>query len=64
MPRLPFVPGGDKKFFELLESEAKNLKETAQALAELMNNYDSLEERVQRIIDFEHSGDDIIHSIM
>ena len=64
MVKLPFVPKGDRKFYELLESEASNLKDTAQALADLMNDYDSLEKRVQKIIDLEHKGDDIIHSIM
>ncbi|MFQ5934281.1 MAG: DUF47 domain-containing protein [Dehalococcoidia bacterium] len=64
MPKLPFVPGGDRKFFELLEQEAANLKDTAQALTELINHYDSLEEQAQHISDLEHKGDEIIHSIM
>ena len=43
--KLPFVPGGDKRFYQLLEDEVRNLKETAQTLTELMNDYDSLQER-------------------
>lgn len=64
MPKLPFVSGGDKKFYELLENEASNLKDTALALVEMIKNYDSLEDRAQKISDLEHKGDDIIHSIM
>lgn len=64
MVKLPFVPRGDKRFYELLESEASNLKDTAQALADLMNDYDSLKECVQKITDLEHKGDEIIHSVM
>jgi len=62
--KLPFVPGGDKKFYQLLVDEAKNLKETAQTLTRLMNDYDCLEECAQLISDQEHKGDEIIHSIM
>ena len=64
MAKLPFVPRGDKIFYELLQQEASNLKDTAQALTDFMNNYDTLEERIQLIIDFEHKGDEIIHAIM
>ena len=64
MPKLPFVPGGDKKFYELLESEATNLKDTAFALTELVKDYDSLEGHAQNISDLEHQGDEIIHTIM
>lgn len=64
MVKLPFVPGGDKKFFDLLQEGAKNLTETVQKFEELMSSYDKLEERVKEIMDCEHKGDDIIHEIM
>ncbi|MEE9199439.1 MAG: DUF47 family protein [Dehalococcoidia bacterium] len=64
MVKLPVVPGGDKKFYDLLQEEAGNLKDTAQALTDLMNDYDSCRERVEHITDLEHRGDEIIHSIM
>ncbi|MEE9248229.1 MAG: DUF47 family protein [Dehalococcoidia bacterium] len=64
MPKLPLFPGGDKKFYELLECEASNLKDTAFSLAEMVKNYDYLEDRATKINDLEHKGDDIIHQIM
>jgi predicted phosphate transport protein (TIGR00153 family) len=64
MVKLPFVPGGDKQFYELLGSEAANLKDAAHALSELMTDYDALEERAANISALEHKGDEIIHAIM
>ena len=64
MTRSPSIPGAHEKFFELLQSEASNLKTTAQALAEMMDDFGSVQESAQRIRDLEHTGDEIIHSIM
>ena len=64
MPKLPFSPSGDKKFFDLLLEEASNLKDTAQALTGMIDNYDDVEQRAKQITDLEHKGDEIIHSIM
>ena len=64
MARSPSVPGAHEKFYELLQSEAANLKTTAQALAEMMDDFTSVEEKAQKIRDLEHTGDEIIHSIM
>lgn len=64
MVKLPFVPGGDKKFYELLLSEASNLKDTTEALTELMDDFESLQKGAEKIQDLEHKGDEIIHNIM
>ena len=64
MARSPSVPGAHEKFYELLQSEAANLKTTAQALAEMMDDFTSVEEKAWKIRDLEHTGDEIIHSIM
>lgn len=64
MARSPSIPGAHEKFYELLQSEAANLKTTAQALAEMMDNFDSVDKSAQKIQDLEHAGDEIIHAIM
>ena len=53
----------DKIFFQLLEAESKNVLAGAQALHELMSNYDGLEERRKLIQSIEHRGDEIVHEI-
>ena len=45
MARSPSIPGAHEKFYELLQSEAANLKITAQALAEMMDDFTSVEEK-------------------
>ena len=64
MVRSPSVPGAHEKFYELLQSEASNLKATAQALTEMMEDFGAADESAQKIQDLEHAGDEIIHSIM
>src|SRR5208282_140823 len=53
----------DKIFFQLLEQESKNVLSGAQALHDLMSNYDRLEERRGQIASIEHHGDEIVHEI-
>jgi hypothetical protein len=53
----------DKMFFQLLEQESKNVLSGAQALHDLMSNYDRLEERRGQIANIEHHGDEIVHEI-
>jgi uncharacterized protein len=49
----------DEKFFELFVSDAENLLEGGRELAELMQRYDQLDERIARIQAIEHKGDEI-----
>jgi uncharacterized protein len=53
----------EKIFFQLLEQESKNVLAGAQALSDLIQNFDQLAEMRNRIKDIEHAGDDIVHSI-
>ncbi len=53
----------EKIFFQLLERESKNVLAGAQALNELILNYDNLAVRRDRIKDIEHRGDEIVHEI-
>ena len=53
----------EKIFFQLLEKESKNVLSGAQALNDLILNYDDLAVRRDRIKDIEHQGDEIVHDI-
>ena len=53
----------EKIFFHLLEQESKNVLAGAQALQELIKDYDHLSEKRNRIKDIEHHGDEIVHEI-
>ena len=61
--RLSFLPR-DEKFFVLLKRSAKNLKETAEKLLDLMEGYETVPEKVAEIKRLEEVGDTIIHTIM
>jgi uncharacterized protein len=49
----------DEKFVELLISDGENLLAAARELEEMLTAYDRVEERVNRIRDLEHQGDEI-----
>ena len=53
----------NEKFFELFRQDADNLKEGVEALQDLINNYEDVERKVQRIKEIEHRGDGITHEI-
>ena len=53
----------EKIFCQLLERESKNVLAGAQALNELILNYDDLAKRRDGIKEIEHQGDEIVHKI-
>ncbi|TMI59805.1 DUF47 domain-containing protein [Candidatus Bathyarchaeota archaeon] len=53
----------EKIFFQLLEEESKNVLAGAMAFSELIQNFDQLADKRNRIKDIEHHGDEIVHSI-
>jgi len=53
----------EKIFFQLLELESKNVLAGAHALNDLIQNFDRLAEKRNKIKDIEHDGDNIVHSI-
>ena len=53
----------EKIFFQLLEEESKNVLSGAIAFSELIQNFDQLADKRNRIKDIEHHGDEIVHSI-
>jgi predicted phosphate transport protein (TIGR00153 family) len=60
--RFPFIPK-EEKFFDLLEESARNMVLGATKLAELIERWDNVPERVQEIKKIEHNGDEITHRI-
>jgi predicted phosphate transport protein (TIGR00153 family) len=60
--KIRFFPK-DQKFFTLFQQDAANLKAGILALHELVNNYEDVEKKYQRIKDIEHRGDMITHEI-
>ncbi len=50
-------------FFDLFEKSALNVKAAAEALSELLHNWERVEEKVKAIKDIEHAGDNITHQI-
>ncbi|MGH2825996.1 MAG: DUF47 family protein [Actinomycetota bacterium] len=61
--RLKLVRGG-KDFFALFEAMDAKVDEGARELPALLKNLDRVEERVQRVLDIEHEGDEITHEIV
>ncbi len=53
----------EKIFFQLLEEESKNVLAGAMAFSELIQNFDQLSDKRNRVKDIEHHGDEIVHSI-
>lgn len=63
MAKFPFLPR-EQIFFDLFEESAKNMVEAAALFAELLNEWDNVEERVHHITGLEHEGDNITHRII
>lgn len=63
MPRFPFVPKAEK-FFDLFEESARNAVRAASILAELVEKWEDVAEKVRQITELEHHGDNITHRIM
>ena len=61
--RFPFIPR-EEKFFDLFEESARNLVRGAGLLAELIEKWENIEERVSEITELEHHGDNITHRII
>ncbi len=53
----------ERIFFQLLEQESKNVLAGALAFNDLVQNFDQLADKRDKIKDIEHQGDNIVHSI-
>ena len=63
MTRFHLLPR-EEKFFDLFEESARNLVRAAGLLAELLQKWEDVEEKVRQITELEHHGDNITHSII
>ena len=61
--KFSLLPRQDK-FFKLFKRSSENLKEASQKLLDLMENYESVPEKVADLKRLEEVGDSIIHEIM
>ena len=53
----------EKHFFDMLEKQADIVVEGAEALLDMVSNFDHVAEKRDRIKDIEHKGDDMVHTI-
>jgi len=63
MVRLPFIPK-EHKFFDLFEESAQNTVKAAQALKEMVDNWQFVDSLVAEITEMEHRGDTITHQVI
>ena len=61
--KLRFFPK-EEKFFQLFRQDAANLKTGIEALQELLDHYEEVEKKYQKIKAIEHQGDIITHEII
>jgi predicted phosphate transport protein (TIGR00153 family) len=54
----------EEKFFDLFEESAQNLVRAACLFAELLRNWEDVEEKVRQLTELEHHGDNITHRII
>ena len=62
--KLPRLFPKERKFFDLLGASARNLREGAEALKDLVYNYSDVESKAKNIKQIEHKGDNLIHEII
>ena len=58
-----FMPR-EEAFFSLFQQSSKNVIEGGRLLKELMEDFQDIQEKVGRIKDVEHQGDEITHEIV
>jgi predicted phosphate transport protein (TIGR00153 family) len=63
MPRIPFLPRNER-FFDLLHESAKNVVDAAESLVDLVEHYQNVEMKTERLTELEHQGDTITHNIV
>ncbi|MBE0415910.1 MAG: DUF47 domain-containing protein [Dehalococcoidia bacterium] len=61
--RFPFIPRNEI-FFDLFEESTRNLVRAANLLAELVDKWEDVTEKVRQITELEHHGDSITHRII
>ncbi len=63
MARFSFLPA-EVRFYDWFEKATTNLLDGANALQDLLEHYEDVAPKVERIIEIEHNGDFIVHEVM
>jgi len=63
MFKFPFIPR-EQKFFDLFEESARTMVMAAQVLKELVDTWEDINDRVDKISQMEADGDTVTHQIM
>jgi uncharacterized protein len=61
--KFQFLPA-ETRFYEWFEKASANVLEAAEALQDLFDHYERVENKVARITELEHRGDFIVHEVM
>jgi predicted phosphate transport protein (TIGR00153 family) len=61
--RLALIPQ-ERRFYDLFEQAAANLVQAATQLVDLLEHFQDVPQKVQRVRDLEHVGDNITHELM
>jgi uncharacterized protein len=54
----------EEKFYELFKLDAENVKKGVEALKDLVDHYEDIDQKFQKIKSIEHQGDEITHEII
>lgn len=54
----------EEKFFDLIEAGADNMVRTAEAFKDLVDDWNDVHEKVEKIAELEHAGDSVTHQII
>lgn len=60
---LSWIIPQEKQFFDMIENQSKNVLEGVDALVDMLNQYENLEEKRKKIKQIEDAGDTIVHHI-
>ena len=57
------ITHGDESFYDLFHKMAQKVQEGAEELLDLLKNYTDLDRKTQRILNIEHEGDELTHTV-
>jgi predicted phosphate transport protein (TIGR00153 family) len=58
------IVSGEGSFFDLFEQLASKVQLGAEALLDLMTNYEDIDRKTDRVLDIEHEGDELTHEVI
>jgi uncharacterized protein len=58
------VVSAQQSFFDLFEEMTAKVQQGTEELLDLLENYDDVFRKAQRVVDTEHEGDEITHQVI